>query len=36
MIEQKGLQFTIERTTGIEPGTGLFEMIQKQYEEIAR
>lgn len=35
MIEQKGLQFTIERTTGIEPGTGLFEMIQKQYEEIA-
>ena len=35
MIEQKGLQFAIERTTGIEPGTDLFEMIYKQYEEIA-
>ena len=35
MIEQKGIQFAIERTTGIKPGTDLFEMIQKQYEEIA-
>lgn len=35
MIEQKGIQFAIERTTGIKPGTELFEMIQKQYEEMA-
>ena len=35
MIEQKGISFAIEQTTGLQPGTDLFNLIQKQYEEMA-
>lgn len=36
IIEQKGIQFAIEETTSVKPGTDLFDAIQKQYNEIAR
>ncbi|MFJ7826100.1 mannitol-1-phosphate 5-dehydrogenase [Psychrobacillus sp. NPDC096623] len=35
MIEQKGIQFAIEKTTSLKPGSDLFEMIHKQYDEMA-
>ena len=35
MIEQKGIHYTIEKTTSIKPGTELFDMIQKQYENLS-
>lgn len=34
MIEQKGISFAIEQITGLQPGTDLFNLIQKQYEEM--
>lgn len=34
MIEQKGIQFTIEKTTDLQPDTALFNSIQKQYEDM--
>ena len=34
MIEQKGIQFTIEKTTDLQPDTALFKSIYKQYEEM--
>ena len=35
MIEQKGIRFAIEKTTSLKPGTDLFELIHKQYDEMA-
>lgn len=35
MIEQKGIQFAIEKTTSLKPGAELFELIHKQYDEMA-
>lgn len=35
MIEQKGIDFTIEKTTGLKPDTELFKMIHKQYENMS-
>lgn len=35
MIAQKGIQFAIEITTSVKPGTDLFEAIQTQFNEMA-
>lgn len=35
MIEQKGIQFAIEETTSLKPGTDLFELIHEQYDRMA-
>lgn len=35
MINQKGIQYTIEKTTSIKPGTELFDEILKQYENLS-
>ncbi|WP_342472003.1 mannitol-1-phosphate 5-dehydrogenase [Metasolibacillus sp. FSL H7-0170] len=35
MIEQKGIEFAIEKATSLQPDTGLFKMIHKQYDDMS-
>lgn len=35
-IQQKGIEFAIEMFTGLKTGTNLFEIVYKQYQEIAK